>query len=106
MMGFAVYDLDTPVTKGMSGIIALSKKEAGSSYETPCIQCGRCVRACPLSLHPTLLFKLIEHRRYDEAKENGLFDCKECGCCGFICPARLPLVQGMRLGKIMIKKQS
>ncbi|MBN2439695.1 MAG: electron transport complex subunit RsxC [Spirochaetales bacterium] len=104
MMGFAIHDVDTPVIKGMSGIIALSKKEIGSSQDTSCIQCGRCLRACPLGLSPTVLFKLIEHNRFEEAKENGLFDCKECGCCGYVCPARLPLIQGMKLGKIMSKK--
>jgi electron transport complex protein RnfC len=106
MMGFAVHDLDTPVTKGMSGIIALSKKEVPSSPETACLQCGRCIRVCPLSLSPTLLFKLIEHKRFEEAEKNGLFDCKECGCCAYACPAQLPLVQGMKLGKLMIKKKA
>jgi len=105
MMGFAVYDLDTPVTKGMSGIIALSKRDTSPSAETSCIQCGRCVRVCPWSLYPTLLFKLIEHGRYEEAQNNGLFDCKECGCCSYICPARIPLVQGMKLGKLLLKKK-
>jgi electron transport complex protein RnfC len=106
MMGFAVHDFDTPVTKGMSGIIALSKKEVSGSRETSCLQCGRCIRVCPLSLSPTLLFKWIEHNRFEEAEKNGLFDCKECGCCSYTCPARLPLVQGMKLGKLMIKKKA
>ncbi|MBN2532541.1 MAG: electron transport complex subunit RsxC [Spirochaetales bacterium] len=106
MMGFAVHDLDTPVTKGMSGIIALSRKEVPSWRETACLRCGRCIRVCPLSLNPTRLFKLIEHRQFEEAEKNGLFDCKECGCCGYACPAKLPLVQGMRLGKLMAKKKA
>jgi electron transport complex protein RnfC len=29
--------------------------------------------------------------------------CMECGCCAYICPARLPLVQLIRLGKILIR---
>jgi electron transport complex protein RnfC len=106
MMGFAVHNLDIPVTKGMSGIIALSKKEVSESRQTACLQCGRCIRVCPLSLSPTLLFKWIEHNRFEEAEKNGLFDCKECGCCSYTCPARLPLVQGMKLGKLMIKKKA
>ena len=105
MMGFAIYDLDIPVTKGVSGVLAFSRHEVKSYLETSCIQCGRCVRACPLGLSPTLLFKWIDHHEYDEALENGLLDCKECGCCSFVCPAHLPLVQGMKLGKLMSRKK-
>ena len=106
MMGFAVVDLDTPVTKGMSGVIALARRETRQPEQTPCIQCGRCVRGCPLGLSPTRLYKWIDHREYQEALTNGLMDCKECGCCSFVCPARIPLVQGMRLGKLMSKKKA
>jgi len=103
MMGLPVYDLDTPVTKSTSGILALTKREAKVYTRTPCIQCGRCVRSCPMGLHPTGLFKSIDHSQYSEAVENGLYDCRECGCCEFTCPAQIPLVQGMKLGKRMAK---
>lgn len=105
MMGFTTFDLDMPVTKGVSGILAFSKKEIKSARETSCIQCGRCIKACPLGLNPTTLFKWIDHLDYDQAQEIGLFDCKECGCCSYVCPAKLPLVHTMRLGKLMLRKK-
>ncbi len=105
MMGFTVYDLDTPVTKGTSGILALTKRETHEAKQTPCIQCGRCIRSCPIGLHPTRLYKSIDHLDYDRAEKDGLLDCRECGCCAFICPAHIPLVQGMRLGKRMIRNR-
>ncbi|WP_020612802.1 electron transport complex subunit RsxC [Sediminispirochaeta bajacaliforniensis] len=105
MMGFTIYDLDTPVIKGTSGILALTQREVHASTRTSCISCGRCVAACPMGLNPTTLFKLIDHGDYASAMESGLMDCKECGCCGFSCPARIPLVQGMRLGKKMGRKK-
>ncbi len=107
MMGFALYDLDTPVTKGTSGILALTARETRDAAETPCLQCGRCVSACPMGLNPTRLYKLIDHGKHEEAIREGLLDCKECGCCAFSCPARINLVQGMKLGKRvsrMVKK--
>ncbi len=103
MMGFTIYDLDTPVTKGTSGILALTAREVKGSTRTACISCGRCIEACPMGLDPTNLFKFIDHTDYDGAESIGLMDCKECGSCGFVCLARIPLVQGMRLGKRMLR---
>lgn len=105
MMGFTIYDLDTPVIKGTSGILALTAREVRKAERTSCLSCGRCVSVCPMGLNPTLLFKIIDHGEYQRALDAGLMDCKECGCCAFSCPARIPLVQGMRLGKKMGRKQ-
>jgi electron transport complex protein RnfC len=105
MMGFSVSDLEVPIIKGTSGILALTDKEVHESPRTACLQCGRCIEACPLGLNPTRLFKLVDHMAYTEALDEGLMDCKECGCCGYECPAHIPLVEGMKLGKLMAKKQ-
>ena len=105
MMGFTVYDLDTPITKGTSGILALTAAEVNDAEQTPCIQCGRCVRACPIGLEPTILYKLIDNFDYEAAVAQGLMDCRECGCCGYSCPARIPLVQGLRVGKRMARRK-
>ncbi len=104
MMGFAILDLDTPVTKGTSGILGLTGSEIHSARQTPCIGCGGCVSVCPIGLNPTQLFKFVDHMEYDSAVSAGLMDCKECGCCSFTCPAHIPLVQGMRLGKRIFLK--
>ncbi len=104
MMGFSIYDLDTPVTKGTSGILALTSGEVKSAGETHCLSCGRCVTVCPMGLNPTEIYKLIDHLEYDYAGRKGLMDCKECGCCGYTCPAHIPLVHGFKLGKYMAKK--
>lgn len=106
MMGFAIYDLDTPVTKGTSGIIALSRSEVKEETGTNCLSCGRCIRACPMGLNPTTLYKYIDFAQYERAKAEHLLDCKECGCCSYSCPARLPLVHTMKLGKLMLRKGS
>jgi electron transport complex protein RnfC len=105
MMGFALTDLDQPVTKGTSGVLALSMRQTRAVPETACIGCGRCISVCPLGLAPTVLYKWIDHREYEEALAAGLMDCKECGCCAYVCPARIPLVQGMKLGKFMSRKK-
>ena len=102
MMGFAFYDDQIPVLKGTSGILALPQKK--QITQTPCISCGKCIAACPMGLQPTRLYRLIEHREYEQAMKLNLMDCKECGCCSFSCPAHLPLVHGMKLGKKLGRK--
>ncbi len=105
MMGFALCDLESPVTKGTSGIVALSRKEVGSGPSTSCLSCGNCIAACPFGLDATRLYKLIEHGEYDTAMKEDLMDCKECGCCAYSCPARIPLVQGLKLGKLISRRK-
>lgn len=104
MMGFSVFDLDTPVTKGTSGILALTKSEVKAARTTNCLKCGRCVDGCPMGLVPSRLYKLIEHGKFDESVNEGLNDCVECGSCGYNCPAHLYLVQQFRSGKSIVRR--
>jgi electron transport complex protein RnfC len=99
MMGISQYSLEVPVVKGTSGILALSKEEVLSEEPSACIRCSRCVDACPISLLPYLLAGYSERGALDEAEKLNVTDCIECGCCGFICPSRRPLVQSIRLAK-------
>ena len=95
MMGFAMYTLDTPITKTSSSILCLSKDEVSASTATACINCGRCVEACPSRIIPSRLADLAE--RHDEAgfvRMNGL-ECVECGSCSYVCPAKRHLKQAI-----------
>jgi len=102
MMGFAFYNDQIPVIKGTSGILLLPKRKRAT--QTACISCGKCIAVCPMGLQPTRLYRLIEHGEYEMAMKLNLMDCKECGCCSFSCPAQLPLVHGMKLGKKLGRK--
>ncbi len=103
MMGFAFFSADTPVCKGTSGILALEAQP--QIRQTPCLNCGKCLAACPIGLAPNKLYRLIVHSKYAEAMENDLMDCKECGCCAYSCPAGLPLVQAFKTGKKLGRKK-
>ena len=101
MMGTAFTDIDIPVTKGCSGILALGA-EAIDPEESPCIRCGRCMRACPMKLQPVKMDHLIRSRQFDEADKVGVMNCIECGACTFVCPAKRLLTQSFRAGKRIV----
>ncbi len=105
MMGFAQFSLDVPVTKGTSGVLVLSEKEYVSAEKYgPCIRCGRCIDACPMGLMPAMLSVLAEKGFYEDTKDYNIMDCFECGTCTYVCPAKRPIVQHIRLAKSLIKR--
>ncbi len=101
MMGIAFTDIEIPVTKGCSGILALGKS-AIDVDESACIRCGRCLRACPMNLQPMLMDRLIRAERFDEVDRVGVLNCIECGACTYVCPAKRLLTQSFRAGKRIV----
>lgn len=109
MMGPAVSAMDTPITKGTSGLLVLNEPsiEDESQRIWPCIRCARCVNACPMHLNPSMLGQLAAKRKYDEmAQDYHLNDCFECGCCSYVCPSNIPLVQYFRIAKAINREQA
>jgi electron transport complex protein RnfC len=108
MMGPAVTNLEVPLTKGITGILVLpgGRRNGRLQREYPCIKCGRCVEACPLHLNPSRLGLLARKGRYEEMEtEFHLNTCFECGCCSYVCPSNIPLVQMFRVAKQMNRER-
>ncbi len=99
MMGRAMVNLDSPVTKGSSGITIMGGADGVRAAASNCIKCGKCVAACPMALEPYLLSKLMQRSAMEQLEAGNVTDCIECGSCQFTCPAQLPLLDYIRLGK-------
>lgn len=103
MMGFAIHDRQNPITKGSNCFIATdSQQMPAAAPAQPCIRCGRCADACPVSLLPQQMYWHARARDFDKTQDYHLFDCIECGCCAHVCPSNIPLVHYYRFAKTEI----
>lgn len=99
MMGRAVVNVDAPIQKGSSGILLMSDTQSVRAEMDNCIRCGKCVSVCCMGLQPYLLMNLVEKKMWQEAEQEAVYDCLECGSCSFTCPAHRPLLDYIRYGK-------
>lgn len=104
MMGFAVSSLDIPITKTTSSVLFLAEDEIDTNPHSACIRCGWCLDACPMGLEPKEIAIHVEANRAQDTAQFGVFDCFECGSCAYVCPAKRPLVQFVRLAKMKAKR--
>lgn len=102
MMGRTAVTLDTPVTKGTSGILVLEDSHTLRRTVEPCIRCAACVQACPMGLEPYLLAAYGQRRMWPEAEAALAADCIECGSCSYSCPASRPLLDFIRVAKSQV----
>lgn len=102
MMGKALISLDVPMTKGSSGLLIMTEKEARRAAVEPCIRCGKCVNACPMGLEPYLIATVSSQHQWDIAETNDITSCIECGSCQFTCPSHRPMLDNIRLGKTTV----
>ena len=103
MMGIAQGTADVPLLKGTSGILLLG--DAIVPPQRSCIRCGRCVEHCPLGLMPADISIACEARDWDGALKLSIMECKECGCCAYVCPAGRRIVHLVKFGKSELAKR-
>ena len=97
MMGFALADLDVPVTKTSGALTCFLKDEVSRVHETACISCGRCLNVCPARLRPTKLAELAEAGDEEGFESFDGLECVNCGSCSYTCPAKRPLAANINM---------
>ena len=108
MMGIAIADLKTPITKTTGAITVLTEDQVVRKLErqqTPCIHCGRCLEVCPEQLVPTKIAHAVKNNLFDVAERYHIRACMECGCCSYVCPANIELAGYIKTGKIFLARQ-
>jgi electron transport complex protein RnfC len=90
MMGHCIPTTESPVTKRTSSIIAF-KEGKKVPKQTACIHCAKCISACPVKLHPILIYNAIMKPDMEAAEKLWNKDCIGCGTCSYVCPSRIPL---------------
>ena len=94
-----------PVVKATNCILAMLEHQVRDTQpEMPCIRCMECVNVCPASLLPQQLYWYTRNNELEQVQRHGIFDCIECGCCAYVCPSHIPLVDYYRDAKSAIWK--
>jgi electron transport complex protein RnfC len=108
MMGIAIADLKTPITKTTGAVTVLTAEQIGKAkykrIQTACIRCGRCLDICPERLNPTRIAHAVKNNLMDAAEDYYINACIECGCCSYVCPANIELTGLIKTGKIHLAR--
>lgn len=109
MMGVAIADLQTPITKTSGAITVLTQEQIGKAKftrrQTACICCGRCLEVCPENINPTKIAHAVKNNLFDVAESYYISACIECGCCSYVCPANIEITGHIKTGKIYLARQ-
>lgn len=106
MMGRSSYSFESPITKTSSALLFFDQEYVHQRQENACIRCGKCIEVCPMGLPVAQLTEAIKGNLLSTVSKEDILDCIECGSCTYVCPADRRLVQWMRMGKSIIRREN
>lgn len=100
MRGMATYSLDLPIEPQTDGIVVQDQVYSALLTDCPCVNCGECVRICPVKIPVNMLIRFLEGGFYEDARiMYDLESCIECGLCSYVCVSRIPIFHYIKMGK-------
>lgn len=98
LRGESLDRLDRSITKGAYGFFVVNAGEVPPiEGDSPCINCGACIQICPTRIDPRMLSRYAEFGKYNMSRKENFRLCVDCGLCGYVCIARRPVLQYIRL---------
>jgi len=103
LTGSSIFSVAHPVEINTDAIMIQDRASLSLTEDTPCINCGECIRICPVRVPVNMLVRFLEAGKYEEAAdEYDLYSCIECGLCGVVCVSRIPIFQLIKLAKYQL----
>jgi Na+-translocating ferredoxin:NAD+ oxidoreductase subunit C len=100
LTGSSIYSEDYPVGINTDAVMVQDNAEISMVSDYPCINCGECVRICPVKVPVNMLVRYLAAGLYGQAAdEYDLYSCIDCGLCSFVCVSKIPVFQYIRLAK-------
>jgi electron transport complex protein RnfC len=99
MMGKAQSSDGSVTVKNTGSVLFFDKENSWDIDPTACINCGRCVDACPARLVPSHLADMVQKKQMEHFEENYGLECVNCGSCSWSCPAGRPLAALVNQGR-------
>ena len=100
MRGVATYSVDLPVEPHTDGIVVLAQVQSALLTDMPCVNCGECVRICPVKIPVNMLIRFLEAGFHEDARAMyDLDSCVECGLCSYVCETRIPIFHYIKMAK-------
>ncbi|MFP4193754.1 MAG: 4Fe-4S dicluster domain-containing protein [Desulfosalsimonas sp.] len=107
LTGDALYSTDHPVEPDTDALIIQGHKIIVEGADSPCTNCGECVRICPVNIPVNEMVRYMDAGEYEQAAERAdLFSCIECGLCAYVCESRIPIFQFIRLAKHAVERMN
>ncbi len=103
MTGYSVDGMDIPVLRSTKAILAFSEELCCETY--PCIGCGKCIDVCPEKLLPYYIYTYYLDNNIEKLYRLSADKCTECGCCSYICPAKIDLRQYVKKSRRTLLKE-
>ena len=106
MMGNALFDLNTVVTKTSSALLLFRRDPVAEQVTTACVNCGRCAEVCPGGVLPARLAVFADHGNEEQFLKYHGMECCECSCCSYVCPAKRQLSQSIKsMRRLLLAKR-